>query len=249
MSILREIVINTKAKLEEKKKLVSLDDLKKEINELNLENPRFKQSLTEKDEAIIAEIKKASPSAGIIAEDFDPIKKAKEYEELGAVALSILTEENYFLGSPKYLKEVRKITQLPILRKDFMIDEYQIYEAKLMGADCILLIASILNDEEISHFIDLAENLKLDYLIEVHDKIELDRVKIFENAIIGVNNRNLKTFEVDIQNSINLKQEFDGKNIFVSESGIKNISDIEMLKNNGINVYLIGESLMRGKLL
>lgn len=249
MSILREIVINTKAKLEEKKKLVSLDDLKKEINELNLENPRFKQSLAEKDEAIIAEIKKASPSAGIIAEDFDPIKKAKEYEELGAVALSILTEEDYFLGSPKYLKEVRKITQLPILRKDFMIDEYQIYEAKLMGADCILLIASILNDEEISHFIDLAENLKLDYLIEVHDKIELDRVKIFENAIIGVNNRNLKTFEVDIQNSINLKQEFDGKNIFVSESGIKNISDIEMLKSNGINVYLIGESLMRGKLL
>ena len=129
------------------------------------------------------------------------------------------------------------------------IDEYQIYEAKLMGADCILLIASILNDEEISHFIDLAEKLKLDYLIEVHDKIELDRVKMFENAIIGVNNRNLKTFEVDIQNSINLKQEFDGKNIFVSESGIKNSSDIEMLKSNGINVYLIGESLMRGKLL
>lgn len=249
MSILREIVINTKAKLEEKKMLVSLDDLKKEINELNLENPRFKQSLTEKDEAIIAEIKKASPSAGIIAEDFDPIKKAKEYEELGAVALSILTEEDYFLGSPKYLKEVRKITQLPILRKDFMIDEYQIYEAKLMGADCILLIASILNDEEISRFIDLAENLKLDYLIEVHDKIELDRVKMFKNAIIGVNNRNLKTFEVDIQNSINLKQEFDGKNIFVSESGITNSSDIEMLKSNGINVYLIGESLMRGKLL
>ena len=249
MSILREIVINTKAKLEEKKKLVSLDDLKKEINELNLENPRFKQSLTEKDEAIIAEIKKASPSAGIIAEDFDPIKKAKEYEELGAVALSILTEEDYFLGSPKYLKEVRKITQLPILRKDFMIDEYQIYEAKLMGADCILLIASILNDEEISHFIDLAEKLKLDYLIEVHDKIELDRVKMFENAIIGVNNRNLKTFEVDIQNSINLKQEFNGKNIFVSESGIKNSNDIEMLKSKGINVYLIGESLMRGKLL
>ena len=249
MSILREIVINTKTKLEEKKKLVSLDDLKKEINKLNLENPRFKQSLTEKDEAIIAEIKKASPSAGIIAEDFDPIKKAKEYEELGAVALSILTEEDYFLGSPKYLKEVRKITQLPILRKDFMIDEYQIYEAKLMGADCILLIASILNDEEISHFIDLAEKLKLDYLIEVHDKIELDRVKMFENAIIGVNNRNLKTFEVDIQNSINLKQEFNGKNIFVSESGIKNSSDIEMLKSKGINVYLIGESLMRGKLL
>jgi len=249
MSILREIVINTKTKLEEKKKLVSLDDLKKEINELNLENPRFKQSLTEKDEAIIAEIKKASPSAGIIAEDFDPIKKAKEYEELGAVALSILTEEDYFLGSPKYLKEVRKITQLPILKKDFMIDEYQIYEAKLMGADCILLIASILNDEEISHFIDLAEKLKLDYLIEVHDKIELDRVKMFDNAIIGVNNRNLKTFEVDIQNSINLKQEFNGKNIFVSESGIKNSNDIEMLKSKGINVYLIGESLMRGKLL
>jgi indole-3-glycerol phosphate synthase len=106
-----------------------------------------------------------------------------------------------------------------------------------------------LDSQESSHFIDLAEKLKLDYLIEVHDKIELDRVKMFENAIIGVNNRNLKTFEVDIQNSINLKQEFNGKNIFVSESGIKNSSDIEMLKSNGINVYLIGESLMRGKLL
>ena len=222
------------------------------INEhLDLKPTKFFQTLFESSNVykIIGEIKKASPSAGIIKEDFDLLSLAKNYISLGISNLSVLTEEDYFLGQYEYISQIKETLDIKILQKDFIIDEYQIYEAKLMGADCILLIASILNDEEISHFIDLAEKLKLDYLIEVHDKIELDRVKVFENAIIGVNNRNLKTFEVDIQNSINLKQEFNGKNIFVSESGIKNSSDIEMLKSKGINVYLIGESLMRGKLL
>ena len=141
--------------------------------------------------------------------DFDPIKKAKEYEDFGASALSILTEEDFFQGSSEYLKEVKAMTSLPILRKDFMVDEYQIYEAKLIGADCILLIASILNDNEIQSFADLAESLELDYLIEVHDLKELKRVEHFSNAMIGVNNRNLKTFDVDLNNSINLKNAFD----------------------------------------
>ena len=213
---------------------------------MNLPKGAFKESLLNKDQAIIAEIKKASPSAGIISEDFDPIKKAKEYEDFGASALSILTEEDFFQGSSEYLKEVKAITSLPILRKDFMIDEYQIYEAKLIGADCILLIASVLNDDEIQSFVDLAESLELDYLIEVHDLNELERVKNFSNAMIGVNNRNLKTFDVDLNNSINLKNAFNSNNLFVAESGIKSQDDIDTLKAHDIHVFLIGESLMKG---
>ena len=159
---------------------------------------------------------------------------------------SILTEEDFFQGSSEYLKEVKAITSLPILRKDFMIDEYQIYEAKLIGADCILLIASVLNDDEIQSFVDLAESLELDYLIEVHDLKELERVKNFSNAMIGVNNRNLKTFDVDLNNSINLKNAFNSNNLFVAESGIKSQDDIDTLKAHDIHVFLIGESLMKG---
>ena len=246
MTILNDIVENTRAKLESKKAELPLAEIISKLNELNLPKGAFKESLLNKDQAIIAEIKKASPSAGIISEDFDPIKKAKEYEDFGASALSILTEEDFFQGSSEYLKEVKAITSLPILRKDFMIDEYQIYEAKLIGADCILLIASVLNDDEIQSFVDLAESLELDYLIEVHDLNELERVKNFSNAMIGVNNRNLKTFDVDLNNSINLKNAFNSNNLFVAESGIKSQDDIDTLKAHDIHVFLIGESLMKG---
>ena len=143
MTILNDIVKNTKAKLVEKKAAVSLDEIKLQLSRLDLPKGKFKASLAGKAEAVIAEIKKASPSAGIISENFDPIQKAQEYEAFGAAALSILTEEDFFLGSNQYLEDVKTITSLPILRKDFMVDEYQIYEAKLIGADCILLIASI----------------------------------------------------------------------------------------------------------
>ena len=246
MTILNDIVKNTKAKLVKKKAAVSLDEIKLQLSRLDLPKGKFKASLAGKAEAVIAEIKKASPSAGIISENFDPIQKAQEYEAFGAAALSILTEEDFFLGSNQYLEDVKAITSLPILRKDFMVDEYQIYEAKLIGADCILLIASILSDIEITDFVALAEVLELDYLIEVHDAEELQRVEHFNNALIGVNNRNLKTFEVDINNSVNLKNSFSGNNIFIAESGIKNKDDLSYLKERGISVFLIGESLMRG---
>jgi len=246
MTILNDIVENTLTKLDIKKSELPLTEIISKLNELNLPKGAFKESLLKKDQAVIAEIKKASPSAGIISEDFDPIKKAKEYEDFGASALSILTEEDFFQGSSEYLKEVKAITSLPILRKDFMVDEYQIYEAKLIGADCILLIASILNDNEIQSFADLAESLELDYLIEVHDLKELKRVEHFSNAMIGVNNRNLKTFDVDLNNSINLKKAFNGNNLFVAESGIKSQDDIDTLKAHDIHVFLIGESLMKG---
>ena len=246
MNILDEIVAKTKSKLEEKKQGLSLEELSSKIDFENLKETNFKKSLQNKAEAIIAEIKKASPSAGIISDNFDPVLKSKEYESFGASALSILTEEDYFLGNIQYLKDVKATTSLPILRKDFIVDEYQIYESKLIGADCILLIASILNDEELKNFSEIAERLKLDYIIEVHDEEELQRVQHFSNAIIGVNNRNLKTFDVDINNSVELKKIFEGENIFIAESGIKSKKDIEYLKQHNINVFLIGESLMKG---
>lgn len=246
MNILDEIVAKTKSKLEEKKQGLSLEELSSKIDFENLKETNFKKSLQNKAEAIIAEIKKASPSAGIISDNFDPVLKSKEYESFGASALSILTEEDYFLGNIEYLKDVKATTSLPILRKDFIVDDYQIYESKLIGADCILLIASILNDEELKNFSETADRLKLDYIIEVHDDEELQRVQHFSNAIIGVNNRNLKTFDVDINNSVELKKIFEGENIFIAESGIKSKKDIEYLKRHNINVFLIGESLMKG---
>ena len=246
MNILDEIVAKTKSKLEEKKQGLSLEELSSKIDFENLKETNFKKSLQNKAEAIIAEIKKASPSAGIISDNFDPVLKSKEYESFGASALSILTEEDYFLGNIEYLKDVKATTSLPILRKDFIVDEYQIYESKLIGADCILLIASILNDEELKNFSETADRLKLDYIIEVHDEEELQRAQHFSNAIIGVNNRNLKTFDVDINNSVELKKIFEGENIFIAESGIKSKKDIEYLQQHNINVFLIGESLMKG---
>ena len=246
MNILDEIVLNTKTKLEEKKLRLPFNELLSQINLENIEQSNFKKNLENKSKAIIAEIKKASPSAGVISENFDPISKAKEYESFGASALSILTEEDYFLGSIEYLKQVKAITNLPILRKDFIIDKYQIYESKLIGADCILLIASILNDNELFTFSEIAEKLGLDFIIEVHDENELSRVEQFSNALIGVNNRNLKTFEVDLNNSIKLKEIFKGNNIFIAESGIKSFKDIEILQEHNINVFLVGESLMKG---
>ena len=246
MNILQKIVENTRDNLKVKKNNLSLEEIKSSLAELSLPKSNFKSSISNKNEAIIAEIKKASPSAGVIAEDFNPASKAKDYEAFGASALSILTEEDFFLGSNENLKAVKKITSLPILRKDFIIDEYQIYESKLIGADCILLIASILSDQQLEEFVAIAKTLELDYLVEVHDEIELKRAELFEDALIGVNNRNLKTFEVDLDNSVRLRNLFIKNNVFIAESGIKSRKDVDYLKSNNIKVFLIGESLMKG---
>ncbi len=246
MNILDEIVANTKAKVSISKKKISLDDMISTVNSSEFVKSKFKANLKDKDQAIIAEIKKASPSAGVISEDFDPVTKAKEYEAFGASALSILTEEDYFLGSIQCLKDVKEICNLPILRKDFIVDVYQIYESKLIGSDCILLIASILSDKELGEFTKLADSLGLDYIIEVHNEEELKRAQNFPEAMIGVNNRDLKTFNVDIENSIRLKKLFTKNNLFIAESGIKGQEDIDKLIENEINIFLIGESLMKG---
>jgi len=246
MNILDEIVANTRAKVTIAKEKVSLDDMISTIHSSKIVKSKFKASLKDKDQAIIAEIKKASPSAGVISEDFDPVTKAREYKAFGASALSILTEEDYFLGSIQFLKDVKEVSDLPILRKDFIVDIYQIYESKLIGSDCILLIASILSDTELEEFTQLSDSLGLDYIIEVHNKEELRRAQNFSKAMIGVNNRNLKTFNVDIENSIRLKKLFKKNNLFIAESGIKGQEDIDKLVENDINIFLIGESLMKG---
>ena len=248
MNILNEIVSKKRARVNEAKSIVSIEDIQNQLEKLSLLKSNFKNNLENQKQAIIAEIKKASPSAGIIAEDFNPILKAKEYEKMGARALSILTEEDFFQGSNEVLQDVKKVTNLPILRKDFIIDDYQIYESKLIGADCILLITSILSDSQIEEYVSKAEAINLDVLIEVHDEEELGRVSKFHNALIGVNNRNLKTFEVDLMNAVRLRKNYDGNQIFIAESGIKSSTDIEYLASNNINVFLIGESLMRGNL-
>ena len=249
MNILDKIVLQKSKDIALRNKEVPISTLIKKLEGVDLTTiSSFKESLLHAKPAVIAEIKKASPSAGVIDQDFNPVKKAKEYEEMGATALSILTEEHFFMGSDKYLEDVKRISKLPILRKDFIISEYQIYESKLIGADCILLIASILDDDRLLSYSKLATELNLDFIIEVHDQEELDRAIVIKDSIIGVNNRNLKTFEVDINNSISLRKNFEGDNIFISESGIKSSEDIKNLMANGISAFLIGESLMKNNL-
>lgn len=249
MNILDKIVLQKSKDIALRNKEVPISTLIKKLEDVDLTTiSSFKESLLHAKPAVIAEIKKASPSAGVIDQDFNPVKKAKEYEEMGATALSILTEEHFFMGSDKYLEDVKRISKLPILRKDFIISEYQIYESKLIGADCILLIASILDDDRLLSYSKLATELNLDFIIEVHDQEELDRAIVIKDSIIGVNNRNLKTFEVDINNSISLRKNFEGDNIFISESGIKSSEDIKNLMANDISAFLIGESLMKNNL-
>lgn len=197
--------------------------------------------------ALIAEVKKASPSAGIIAEDFDHIAIAKAYEEAGANALSILTDEKYFKGHLSYLAEIRQVVDLPLLRKDFTIHESQIYEAVVAGADAILLIVGALEQDELVHLLDIANQCQLDVLTEVHDLEEMERALETEANIIGVNNRNLRTFEVDLSTTETLSEEVTGDCILVSESGIYTGEDTAKIRMWGADAILVGEALMRSE--
>ena len=201
--------------------------------------------VSKKETAIIAEIKKASPSKGLIREDFEPKKIAKEYEEGGATCLSILTDEPFFQGKLEYLDSVRSSCELPILRKDFMIDLYQIYETKAYGGDCILLIVAALDIIQLKDFSQLARELNLDILIEVHSEDELNEALSINSKLIGINNRDLTTFEVDKNLAIKLARQIPKDVIVVSESGISSREDILSSKEQGIHSFLIGESFMR----
>lgn len=246
--ILDDIVAKQKVRIEYEKKEKNIDTLKQEALSLPLsKNFFFEDSLKSKDFAFICEIKKASPSKGVIVEDFPYLDIAQDYENAGAAAISVLTEPNFFKGNDIYLKEVADTVNIPVLRKDFIIDEYQIYQAKLIGADAILLICAILDETTLNKFLNLAKSLKLSCLVETHNENEIKKALNSGANIIGINNRDLKTFTVDIKTSLNLRNFIPQNKILISESGIKTAQDIKMLKNEGFNGVLIGESMMLSK--
>lgn len=195
--------------------------------------------------AVIAEVKKASPSKGVIRENFIPAEIAKSYEQGGASCLSVLTDIDFFQGSDEYLKQARAACDLPVIRKDFIIDSYQVYEARAMGADCILLIVAVLSDEQMATLYQLALDLKMDVLIEVHDEEELHRALPLGATLVGINNRNLRNFETSLNTTIDLLAQIPEDRIVVTESGIHTVDDVTLMRDNKVNAFLVGEAFMR----
>ena len=246
--ILDDIIAKQKTRIENEKKEKDIETLKQEVLSLpSSKNFFFENSLKNKDFAFICEIKKASPSKGVIVEDFPYTDISQEYEKAGASAISVLTEPHFFKGNDKYLKDVADIVNIPVLRKDFIIDEYQIYQAKLIGADAVLLICAVLDESTLKKFINIATSLKLSCLVETHNEEEIKKALSCNAKIIGINNRDLKTFTVDINTSLKLRKFIPENKILISESGIKTAQDIKMLKDAGFNGALIGESMMLSK--
>ncbi len=245
--ILDKIVEKTKIRVEALKGERSFQSVKQAAqSSLSPSQPFFFENALKKDElAFICEVKKASPSKGVISENFPYIEIAAEYEKAGASAISVLTEPYFFLGSDRFLKEIKQQTSIPVLRKDFTIDPYQIYEAKALGADAILLICSILDTSTIREYLKTADQLGLSCLVEAHDENEVYSALEAGARVIGVNNRNLQTFDVDINTSLALRRLVPEDRLFVSESGIKTPEHIALLRNNGADGVLIGETLMR----
>ncbi|MGQ0526769.1 MAG: indole-3-glycerol phosphate synthase TrpC [Alphaproteobacteria bacterium] len=245
MSILQEICDVKARHIEIQKSIISLPEIQERA--IHAEPPRgFLKSLQNSPGiAVIAEVKKASPSKGVIRENFDPVEIARSYEEAGAACLSVLTDEPYFQGSDQYLIYVHKNTGLPILRKDFMIDRYQIYESRALNADCVLLIMAALTDRQASELNLLSQMLGMDVLVEVHDEEELIRALKLMPTMIGVNNRNLKTMEVSLETSHRLSPLIPDSILRISESGIATQGDIFALQSAGFGAFLIGEAFMR----
>jgi indole-3-glycerol phosphate synthase len=253
--ILDEIAAATRERIAAQKEKLPLAELKAQVRDMPIHRDEtrpflFEQALRgrEGDDRhirFICEVKKASPSKGIIAEHFPYEEIAVEYEKAGADALSVLTEPTYFKGSDDYLAAIRKKVQIPILRKDFTVDEYMLYEAKKIGADAVLLICAILSPMQLSEYRGIAEELGLSALVEAHDESEVEMALNAGARIVGVNNRNLKDFTVDINNSVRLRELVPPEVLFVSESGMKTRADIARLEQNGTNAVLIGETFMR----
>lgn len=249
--ILKKIILRKEQEILDRKQNVSQANVMEHALEALMMNPvrgfvrSMQQKLEIKQAAVIAEIKKASPSKGVIREDFKPAEIAKSYEEAGASCLSVLTDIDFFQGSDEYLKEARAACKLPVIRKDFIVDTYQVYEARAMGADCILLIVSVLNDEQMAKLYQLALDLKMDVLIEVHDEAELHRALPFGATLVGINNRNLRNFETSLATTIDLLDQIPDDRIVVTESGIHNSDNIKLMRDNNVHAFLVGEAFMR----
>lgn len=247
--ILDKLAESTRRRVAAAQERIPLQEIRKKAEamaEANRDFP-FEKALRKEDIQFICEIKKASPSKGILVEDFPYLDIAKEYEDAGAACISVLTEPEYFLGRDAYLEEIQRTVSVPILRKDFTLSEYQIYEAKALGAGAVLLIAALLEETQLKDFIKLARCLGLSALVEVHDGQETAGAIKAGAGIIGVNNRNLKDFTVDINNSIRLRSQVPEEIIFLAESGIKTPEDIQVLRENRIDGVLIGETLMKSR--
>ncbi len=244
MSVLQDICDRKRRHILQKQSGTSLEDLKS----ISANTPPpcgFIRALSAKSRAIIAEIKKASPSKGVIRTDFDAPSIAKTYEDNGAACLSVLTDEPYFQGHDDYLRAIRNTVSLPLLRKDFMLDPYQIYESRALGADCILLIMAALETSQAQELYSLSQELGMDVLVEIHDAEELEEALKLKPSMIGINNRNLKTLEVDIQTSFDLSSKIPSPVLKIAESGISDRETLLSLQSAGFDGFLIGESLMR----
>lgn len=252
-TVLEKINARKREEIEFRSQNLSIDTLKKRIeasSQLSDFRPRgFVQAIEQKIDAglpaVISEIKKASPSKGVIREDFSPADIARSYEEAGAACLSVLTDKDFFMGSEEFLKQARSATKLPVIRKDFLIAPYQIYEARDIGADCVLLIVASLTSEELYALNDLAQSLGLDVLIEVHDEAELEIALKTDNRLIGINNRNLHNFETSLDTTIGLLEQIPSDRIVVTESGIHQRSDVAKMRQAKVNCFLVGEAFMR----
>ena len=247
--ILDDLAAATRARVERKKAQIPLEIVKVQAQTLAQQESHFtfpfEQAIAKDDISFICEVKKASPSKGVIAEDFPYLDIAKDYEKAGADCISVLTETDYFKGEDRFLKEINDTVQIPTIRKDFIIDEYMIYEAKLLGASCVLLIAALLDTETIRQYKSICDDLGLSALVEAHDEAEIASAIATGARMIGVNNRNLKDFTVDIHNSTRLRELVPKDILFIAESGIKTADDIQVLRDAGVNGVLIGETLMR----
>lgn len=245
MNILDQLAEAARQRVEKVKQQTPLTEIKRQALALPKGDFRFEKALAKPGLAFICECKKASPSKGLIAPEFPYLQIAREYEAAGADAISVLTEPKWFLGSDAYLKEIASAVSTPCLRKDFTVDEYMIYEAKLLGASAVLLICAILNDAQLKEYLAICEDLGLSALVETHDDAEVDRALAAGARILGVNNRNLKTFTVDTENSCRLRARIPQDVLFVSESGVKTAEDVAGLAAIGADAVLIGETLMR----
>jgi indole-3-glycerol phosphate synthase len=243
MTILDEIIETKRKEIEQLKQALPQAELQKRLVDMP-DTFDFRKAIDSKDCAIIAEVKKHSPSRGSLKEDADHCSVAALYEENGAAAISVLTDSRFFHGSPDYLIDIRKIVRIPVLRKDFIIDPYQIYESRFMGADAVLLIAGILSEETLQKYIQIAKMLSIAPLVEAHSKEDLGIAVAAGAEIIGINNRNLKTFTTDIKTTLDLAPLIPPGKTIISESGIRKRKDIEIMSNAGVHAFLIGESLM-----
>ena len=248
INILDKILSTKVLEVNQAKSIKSIDEVKDEINQTS--KPRdFIEAIKDKHQnslpAVIAEIKKASPSKGVIRSNFNPDSIAKSYELGGAACISVLTDQEYFQGDPSFIEVVKNNCSLPVLRKDFIIDSYQVYESRALGADCILLIASALNIDELKKFESIANNLGMAVLVEVHNEEELQKAILLDTPLVGINNRNLKTFEVSLNTSIDLVSRIPNNRIPITESGIFKHSDIKLMNDNKIFTFLVGEAFMR----